>query len=136
MRALVLDVLVVMEIEVRRNLTVSASVTCDVDMRKLREELFGELTESQKERLAEAERRWKEFCGMFWEVARAEKFTDLDGNPILETTHEIGYDVGEPDEEGFANIEKVWVMPKKSEYEHKFSEDSGDGRVDVPEGND
>ena len=109
-----------MEIEVRRNFDISCTVTAECDVNLLKE-TFGiqDLTESQKKRLEEAEYRWKQFCAMFWEVARAEKMKDLDGNPILETTHELGYDVGEPDEEGFAEIVKVWVRPKESQV-HDF----------------
>ena len=104
-----------MDVEVRRNTDITFTITGDFSPQEdLVKELWGELTEEQKNLMEDADRRWKRFCEMFWKAAREQEFTDLDGNPILESTHELGYDLGEPDEDGFCTVEHVWVRPIKA----------------------
>jgi len=103
-----------MDIEIRRNRDISFEVTCEnPDALK---ELF-EMTEEQK-RLQERYEAWRRQTEEeFWRFVKVHPTRDLNGEPINPDTHEIGFDFGEPDDYGMAEVKVMWVRPKKSEYE-------------------
>lgn len=103
-----------MDIEIRRNRDISFSVTCEnLDALK---ELF-QMTEEQK-RQQERYEAWR--CQMeegFWRFVKEHPTRDCNGDLIKPETHEIGFDFGEPDDDGMMAAKTMWVRPKKSEYE-------------------
>lgn len=104
-----------MDFEIRRNRDISFSVICDNP--EALKDLVPELTDHQKRVLEESEARRKRFEDALWDYFRDYKVRDLDGKRITKRTHEIGYDYGEPNDEGFMTAKTVWVRPKKSECE-------------------
>lgn len=104
-----------MDIEIRRNRDISFNVTCE-NPESLKE-LFPEMTEEQKNRQDLYEKKWREFCDEFWEQASLNRWKDLDGLPIREDTHELGWDAAGTSEDGYVIMGQIWVRPKKSEYE-------------------
>ena len=70
------------------------------------------MSDEDKKALQEAERRQREWENEVWKQAKEYGWKDLDGAPILEETHEIGYEFGE---DGFS-VEGVYIQPKKSIY--------------------
>lgn len=107
-----------MRLEIRRNRDIVASVTCDVNIEKLKA-LMPEMTEEQERLDAWARIKRKEAEDMVWQYAADVHLTDLDGHEIHEDTHEIGYDWGEPDERGVCLATCMWIRPKESEWNRK-----------------
>ena len=103
-----------MEVEIRRNRDIQFNVTCEnPDALK---ELF-QMTEEQKlqqERYEAWRSQTEEEFGRF---VKEHPSRDLSGELIKPETHEIGFDFGEPDDNGMMEVKTMWVRPKKSEYE-------------------
>lgn len=103
-----------MDIEIRRNRDISFNVTCE-DPEALKE-LF-QMTDDQKRLQEEYEARRKVVEDEFWRFVKEHPTRDCNGKIIKPETHEIGFDFGEPDEDGTMEAKTMWVRPKKSEYE-------------------
>lgn len=103
-----------MDIEIRRNRDISFNVTCE-DPEALKE-LF-HMTDDQKRLQEEYEARRKEVEDEFWRFVKEHPTRDCNGELIKPETHEIGFDFGEPDEDGAMEAKTMWVRPKKSENE-------------------
>jgi len=109
-----------MDIEIRRNKSLSFTLTApppDEVMEWVREQM--QLTEEQRRQDEEFATLRRKFEEDFWAVVEKypERWIDLDGHQITRKTHEIGFDYGEPDENGICTATILWVRPKKSEYE-------------------
>lgn len=103
-----------MDIEIRRNRDISFSVTGGV--REALKELF-QMTDEQKRAQEEYDARRKELEDEFWRFVSEHPTRDCNGELIKPETHEIGFDFGEPDDDGVSEAKTMWVRPKKSEYE-------------------
>lgn len=104
-----------MNIEIRRNRDIRFDVTCE-NPGALKEFLF-EMTEEQK-RQQERHEAWRRQTEQeFWRFVKEHPTSDLSGELIKPETHEIGFDFGEPDDDGLMEVKTMWVRPKKSEYE-------------------
>jgi len=103
-----------MDIEIRRNRDISFSVTGG-DQEALKE-LF-QMTDEQKRAQEEYDARRKELEDEFWRFVSEHPTRDCNGELIKPETHEIGYDFGDPDDDGVTEAKTMWVRPKKSEYE-------------------
>ena len=103
-----------MEVEIRRNRDIQFNVTCEnPDALK---ELF-QLTEEQKLQQVRYEACRSQTEEEFWRFVKEHPSRDLSGELIKPETHEIGFDFGEPDDDGMMEVKTMWVRPKKSEYE-------------------
>lgn len=103
-----------MDIEIRRNRDISFNITCEnPDAIK---ELF-QMTDEQKRLQEEWETRRKALEDEFWRFVKEHPTRDCNGKIIKSETHEIGFDFGEPDDDGVMEVKTMWVRPKKSEYE-------------------
>lgn len=103
-----------MDIEIRRNRDISFEVTCE--NQEALKELF-QMTDEQKRLQEEYEARRKKFEDEFWRFVKEHPTRDCSGELIKPETHEIGFDFGEPDDNGMMEVKTMWVRPKKSEYE-------------------
>lgn len=103
-----------MDIEIRRNRDISFSVSCDYP--EALKKLF-QMTDDQKRLQEEYNARKKVFEDEFWRFVKAHPTLDCNGELIKPETHEIGFDFGEPDDDGVTEAKTMWVRPKKSEYE-------------------
>lgn len=103
-----------MNIEIRRNRDISFNVTCKNP--EALKELF-QMTEEQKRLQEECDARRKAFEDEFWRFVKEHPTRDCNGELIKPETHEIGFDFGEPDDDGTMEAKTMWVRPKKSEYE-------------------
>lgn len=103
-----------MDFEIRRNRDISFKVTCENP--EALKELF-EMTEEQK-RLQERFETWsRQAEDKFWRFVNDHPTRDCNGELIKPETHEIGFDFGDPDDDGMMEVKTMWVRPKKSEYE-------------------
>lgn len=103
-----------MDIEIRRNRDISFEVTCEnPDALK---ELF-QMTDEQKQLQEKYEARRKALEDEFWRFVKEHPTRDCNGELIKPETHKIGYDFGEPDDDGAMEVKTMYVCPKKSEYE-------------------
>lgn len=109
------------KIEIRRNtayeLTFSAEIT--EETRKAFEKLFGgttTLTKEQQSVIEDGKRRIEEIKRKIWEYLKDHPKNDLDGNPILEETHEIMFDMEEEKTEGgvWMVAKRPYIQPKKN----------------------
>lgn len=100
--------------EIRRNLDISFNVTCE-NLETLKE-LF-QLTDDQKRQQERFETWSRQVKDEFWRFVKEHPAKDCDGELIKPETHEIGFDFGEPDDNGMMEVKTMWVRPKKSEYE-------------------
>ncbi len=103
-----------MEIEIRRNRDIQFNLTCQ-NPESLKE-LF-QLSDEQKRLMEEYDKRRKEKEGAIWDYFQEHPTCDCGGELIKPETHEIGYDFTEPDDNGISVAVKIWIRPKKSEYE-------------------
>ena len=103
-----------MNFEIRRNRDISFNVTCE-NPESLKE-LF-QMTDDQKRLQEEFDARRKEVEDKFWHFVKEHPTKDCNGELIKPETHEIGFDFGEPDDDGIMEVKTMWVRPKKSEYE-------------------
>ena len=103
-----------MNFEIRRNRDISFNVTCE-NPESLKE-LF-QMTDDQKRLQEEFDARRKEVEDKFWHFVKEHPTMDCNGELIKPETHEIGFDFGEPDDDGIMEAKTMWVRPKKSEYE-------------------
>lgn len=103
-----------MDIEIRRNRDMSFSVTCDSP--EALKELF-RMTDDQKRLQEEYDARRKALEDEFWRFVKEHPTLDFNGDLIKPETHEIGFDLSEPDNDGMIEAKIMWVRPKKSEYE-------------------
>ena len=102
-----------LNIKIKRNTSLSFTIF-HFDGSRLREALLNCLTEDEKREIAEADRRRADFENKIWENAEKAGLKDLDGDPILKTTHQICYqwnDDGTPAE--------IAIQPKRSIYDRK-----------------
>ena len=103
-----------MDIEIRRNRDIQFNVTCEnPDALK---ELF-QMTEEQKLQQERYEAWRRQMEEEFWRFVKEHPIRDLSGKLIKPETHEIGFDFGEPDDNGMMEVKTMWVRPKKSEYD-------------------
>lgn len=103
-----------MDIEIRRNRDIIFNVTCEnPDALK---ELF-QMTDEQKQLQEEYEARRKALEDEFWRFVKEHPTRDCNGELIRPETHEIGYDLSEPNDDGSMEVKTMWVRPQKSEYE-------------------
>lgn len=108
------------KIRIKRNRDISFEFNCDDP--KAQEFLRGlvpELTEEQKRKQAESDRKRALLEEAIWKEVAENGWKDLDGNDITPETHEIGYEYGEPDKDGMCCAKEVWIRPKISEFERK-----------------
>lgn len=103
-----------MDIEIRRNRDISFSVTCENP--EALKELF-QMTDEQKRLQEEYEAQRKKLENEFWRFVEEHPTRDCNGEIIKPETHEIGFDFGDPDDDGMMEAKTMWVRPKKSEYE-------------------
>lgn len=103
-----------MDIEIRRNRDIAFSVTCENP--EALKELF-QMTDDQKRLQEEYESRRKALEDEFWRFVKEHPTCDCNGKLIKPETHEIGFDFGEPDDDGMMEAKTMWVRPQKSEYE-------------------
>lgn len=103
-----------MDIEIRRNRDISFEVTCENP--EALKELF-KMTDEQKRLQEEYEARRKKLEDEFFRFVSEHPTRDCNGDLITPETHEIGFDFGEPDDDGTMEAKTMWVRPKKSEYE-------------------
>lgn len=103
-----------MDIEIRRNMDIQFNVTCaNPDALK---ELF-QMTEEQEKQQERYEAWRRQMEEEFWRFVKEHPIRDLSGELIKPETHEIGFDFGEPDDDGMMEVKTMWVRPRKSEYE-------------------
>ena len=101
-----------LKIKIRRNTTLTATFTCDSPGNILEALGVPELTEEQKRKMEEADRNRAVFEKALWEHVMKEGWRDVDGDLIMESTHEICYrwnDDGTPAE--------IAIQPKRSIYD-------------------
>ena len=103
-----------MDIEIRRNRDISFNVTCENP--EALKELF-QMTDDQSRLQEEYEARRKALEDEFWRFVKEHPTRDCNGKLIKPETHEIGYDLGDPNDDGVTEVKTMWVRPKKSEYE-------------------
>jgi len=103
-----------MDIEIRRNRDISFSVTCENP--EALKELF-QMTDEQKRLQEEYEAQRKKLEDEFWRFVKEHPTRDCNGELIKPETHEIGFDFGDPDNDGVMEAKTMWVCPKKSECE-------------------
>ena len=103
-----------MDIEIRPNRDISFNVTCE-NPESLKE-LF-QMNDEQKRLQEEYDARRKALEDEFWRFVKEHPAKDCNGELIKPETHEIGFDFGEPDDDGIMEAKTMWVRPKKSEYE-------------------
>ena len=103
-----------MDIEIRRNKDLKFDCTCDNPVAL--KELF-QMTDDQKRLQEEYEARRKALEDEFWRFVKEHPTRDCNGEIIKPETHEIGFDFGDPDDDGVTEAKTMWVRPKKSEYE-------------------
>lgn len=103
-----------MDIEIRRNRDISFSITGGVP--EALKELF-QMTDEQKRAQEEYDARRKELEDEFWRFVKEHPILDCNDELIKPETHEIGYDFGDPDDDGVCEAKTMWVRPKQSEYE-------------------
>lgn len=103
-----------MDIEIRRNLDIQFNVNCENP--ETLKELF-QLTDDQKRKQERFETWRRHIEDEFWRFVEAHQTRDCNGEIIKPETHEIGFDFGEPDDDGMTEVKTMWVRPKKSEYE-------------------
>lgn len=103
-----------MDIEIRRNRDISFEVTCENP--ETLKELF-QMTDDQKREQERYETWRRQVEDEFWRFVNEHPTRDCNGELIKPETHEIGFDFGEPDDDGMMEVKTMWVRPKKSEYE-------------------
>ena len=109
-----------MDIEIRRNRSLSFTLSAPSPEAVMElSKLMGQRTEEERRQEEEFDALRRKFEEDYWAVVKKypERWVDLDGNQITRETHEIGFDYGEPDENGICTATVMWVRPKKSEYE-------------------
>ena len=108
-----------MDIEIRRNRDLSFTLAPSPEAVMEWARLMGQRTEEERRQEEEFAAQRRKFEEDFWAVVKKypERWIDLDGNQITRETHEMGFDYGEPDENGICTATVMWVRPKKSEYE-------------------
>ena len=107
-----------MKIEIRRNRDISFTVTGpppDEIMHFLMQHQLSEEEIRQQQERYETWRRQME--DEFWRFIKEHPTRDCNGEVIKPETHEIGFDFGEPGDDGLTEVKTMWVRPKKSEYE-------------------
>lgn len=112
------DIITVIEmgtikIEIRRNRDLSFTVKGDFAFDK---GLLPKMTPEQEALQHELEKKRNSFERGIWQAAIREGWKDLDGNLILPTTHEIGYDWEDVDGAGLKRAKTVYIRPIKSEW--------------------
>lgn len=103
-----------MDIEIRRNRDISFNVTCK-NPDALKELL--QMSDDQKRLQEEYEERRNALEAEFWRFVKEHPTRDCNGELIKPETHEIGFDLSEPDDDGVCEVKTMWVRPQKSEYE-------------------
>lgn len=104
-----------MNIEIRRNRDIYCQVTCENP--EALKELVPDLTDQEKQIQEEYDARRKALEDEFWRFVKEHPIHDCSGELIKPETHEIGFDFGDPDDDGVCEAKTMWVRPKKSEYE-------------------
>lgn len=103
-----------MDIEIRRNRDLTFDCTCENPATL---KVLFQMTDEQKRLQEEFDARRKELEDEFWRFVKEHPIRDCNGELIKPETHEIGFDFGEPDDDGVMGAKTMWVRPKKSEYE-------------------
>lgn len=101
-----------MNIEIRRNRDISFNVTCKNP--GALKELF-QMTDDQSRLQEEYEARRKALEDEFWRFVKEHPTRDCNGELIKPETHEIGYDLGDTNDDGVTEVKTMWVRPKKME---------------------
>lgn len=101
------------KIEIRRNRDLNFTVRGDFTFDK---GLFPKMTPEQEDLQHELKKKQESFEQGIWQAAIREGWKDLNGNLILPTTHEIGYDWEDVDGTGLKRAKTVYIRPIKSEW--------------------
>jgi len=108
------------KVRIKRNRDIRFDFNCDdASVQEFLRGLVPELTEEQKRKQAESDRKRALLEEAIWKEVAENGWKDLDGNDITPETHEIGYEYGDPDKDGMCCAKEVWIRPKISEFERK-----------------
>ena len=109
-----------MDIEIRRNRDLTFTLKGCPSMEDLEKTgVIPKLTEEQRKMLDEGARIRRGLEEKIWKHFDKNEVFDLLGDLITRETHEIGFDmeIEEHDGMNWAVAKKIYVRPKKSEYE-------------------
>ena len=113
-----------MNIEIRRNMSMSFTFEANVKNKEAFRKLFEDapkLTQEQQDMLDKSKLQIEELERQIWAYLSQHPHTDLDGDLITEETHEIGYETEfkEIDGRTWSVVKQIYIQPKKSIYDKK-----------------
>ena len=111
-----------MDIEIRRNQSWNISFQMTEENKEAIRHLAGDmpkLTKEQEKIMEQGQQMIANIKEKIWAYIDEHPTTDLDGNPITRETHIVDFDTKTIEKDGasWAVVDKLYIMPIKSEYE-------------------